>query len=197
VKENWMRREERLAGPRAASAVIMRAFSGGVSNLNRLTLVAAMARNRVVGHEGGMPWHLPADLKHFKAVTLGHPVVMGRRTFESIGRALPGRTNIVISRGQPVLPEGVVLAHSLDEAVEHLAGQRVMVIGGGAIYRAAIDRADRMELTFIDATVSGDTTFPEWQSGAWQLQRMKARPADAKNPHALVFASYRRAPSRT
>jgi len=165
--------------------------------LNHLTLVAAMARNRVIGHEGGMPWHLPADLKHFKAVTLGHPVVMGRRTFESIGRALPGRTNVVISRGQPELPEGVVLAHSLDEALAHLTGQRVMVIGGGAIYREAIDRADRMELTLIDATVNGDTTFPEWSTGDWQLEGMKARPADEKNRHALLFVSYRRVSSRT
>jgi dihydrofolate reductase len=155
-----------------------------------------MARNRVIGHEGGMPWHLPADLKHFKAVTTGHPVVMGRRTFDSIGRALPGRSNVVISRGRPELPEGVALAHSLDEAIEHLAGQRAMVIGGGAIYREAIERADRMELTFIDATISGDTTFPEWQSGDWQLERMKARPADDRNPHALIFAAYRRVRSR-
>lgn len=144
-----------------------------------------------------MPWHLPADLKHFKAVTLGHPVVMGRRTFESIGRALPGRINIVISRGQPDLPEGVVLAHSLDEAVEHVAGERVMVIGGGAIYREAIDRADRMELTHIDATVSGDTTFPEWRFEDWRLERMRVRPADEANGHTLVFTSYARVPSRT
>lgn len=154
-----------------------------------LTLVAALARNRVIGHAGGMPWHLPADLKHFKAVTMGCPVVMGRRTFESIGRALPGRTNIVVSRGQPELPEGVVRAASLDQVLSRFGQERLMVIGGGEIYRQALPLADRMELTLIDAQVPGDTRFPEWCSGHWRLVGMTARPPDERNAAALVFCS--------
>lgn len=159
-----------------------------------LVLVAAMARNRVIGSEGGMPWHLPADLQHFKAVTVGSPVIMGRRTFESIGRALPGRTNIVISRASPDLPEGVVPAGSLEAAIASAGAGRVMVIGGGQVYREALARADRLELTLIDASIPGDTVFPEWSANEWRLMKMRARPADASNPHNLVFASFERVP---
>lgn len=161
-----------------------------------LVLVAAMARNRVIGDEGGMPWHLPADLKHFKAVTMGAPIIMGRRTFESIGRALPGRTNIVISRSEPELPEGVLLAGSLSEAIELAESERVMVIGGGQVYREALARADRLELTLIDTVVNGDTTFPDWPASDWRLTRMQSRPADESNAYNLVFATFERAASR-
>lgn len=164
--------------------------------MQELVLVAAMARNRVIGHEGGMPWHLPADLKHFKAVTMGCPVVMGRRTFESIGRALPGRSNIVISRSRPQLPDGVELAGSLEEALDLAGAERVMVIGGGQIYREALPRADRLELTLIDTVVTGDTVFPEWPAGEWRLSSMRSRPADGANPYNLVFATFERDSSR-
>lgn len=160
--------------------------------MQELVLVAAMARDRVIGHEGGMPWHLPADLKHFKALTLGHPVIMGRRTFDSIGKALPGRTNIVITRGRPELPQGVVRAGSLDEALRVVEDESVMVIGGGEIYRQALPRADRLELTLIDADISGDTQFPEWRSANWRLTAMKLHPPDERNSHALVFCSFER-----
>jgi dihydrofolate reductase len=161
----------------------------------RITLVAAMARNRVIGRAGGMPWHLPADLAHFKAVTLGHPVLMGRKTFESIGRALPGRLNIVISRGRPELPEGVLLCASLDEAIAACAGHaELMVIGGGEIYRQALDRAERLALTLIDAEIDGDTWFPDFQLGPWRLSAMTARPPDERNPYRLVFADFLRQP---
>ena len=156
-----------------------------------------MARHRVIGHDGGMPWRLPADLKHFKAVTLGHPVLMGRRTFESIGRALPGRHNIVVSRGRPELPAGVLLVPSLEAALDQVPDERLMVIGGGEIYRQALPMAHRLELTFIDAAIAGDTTFPDWSSEDWLLERMRARPADADNAHGLVFASFRRADARS
>ncbi len=164
--------------------------------VQELVLVAAMARNRVIGQEGGMPWHLPADLRHFKAVTMGCPVIMGRRTFESIGRPLPGRTNIVISRSRPDLPDGVVRAGSLDEAIAIEPVGRVMVIGGGQVYREALARADRMELTLIDAVVAGDTLFPEWSASEWRLIGMRARPADDANPHNMVFTTFERASSR-
>lgn len=158
-----------------------------------IVLVAAMARRRAIGRAGGMPWHLPADLKHFKAVTLGHPVIMGRRTFESIGRPLPGRLNVVISRQRPELPEGVALAGGLDEALsvcrEH---ERAMVIGGGEIYAQALTMATHMELTFIDADVEADTHFPAWPLQQWQLESMTVRAADDANPFQLSFCSFRR-----
>lgn len=139
-----------------------------------------------------MPWHLPADLKHFKAVTMGSPIVMGRRTFESIGRPLPGRTNIVVSRSRPKLPDGVELAGGLDDAIGMAGEDRVIVIGGGEIYRAALPKADRLELTLIDAVVTGDTVFPEWSPAEWRLSAMQARPADEANSCNLVFATFER-----
>lgn len=160
---------------------------------NGVVLVAAMARNRVIGCDGAMPWHLPADLKHFKTVTMGHPVVMGRKTFESIGKPLPGRKNVVISRGKPKLPDGVMLASSLDQALGYCEGAgEVMIIGGGEIYRQALPLAHRMELTFVDTQVDGDTLFPDWSADGWRLVSMEARPADDANPYRLTFCSFER-----
>jgi dihydrofolate reductase len=159
-----------------------------------ITLVAAMSRNRVIGRHGEMPWHLPADLKHFKAITLGYPVIMGRRTFDSIGRALPGRRNVVISRSRPELPDGVELASSLEEALASCGDvDRVMVIGGGEIYRQSLELARRLELTLIDAEIEGDTHFPEIDLREWALRSMQSRPADARNAHALRFVRLIRA----
>jgi dihydrofolate reductase len=153
-----------------------------------VVLVAALARNRVIGVDGAMPWHLPADLAHFKRVTLGHPVIMGRATFESIGRPLPGRRNIVLSRGGFEAPRGVESAASLDEALERLdAGTPAMVIGGGQVYTEALSQASRMELTLVDARPDGDTEFPEWPLSEWRLAASEARPADDDNPHSMVF----------
>ena len=152
-----------------------------------------MGRNRVIGVDGGMPWHLPADLKHFKAVTMGHPVVMGRRTFESIGKALPGRRNVVLSRSLDRAPDGCEVAASLAEALAVLEPGPVMVIGGGQLYRNALPVASRMELTFIDAAPQGDTQFPVWNHADWTLAAMHRRPSDAENPYALVFCSLSRA----
>lgn len=158
-----------------------------------LVLVAAMARDRGIGRDGGMPWHLPADLKHFKSVTLGHPVLMGRKTFESIGRPLSGRTNVVISRGSPKLPDGVLLADNLEAAIGHVdEHERVMVIGGGSIYEQALPLASAMELTFVDAQPDADTWFPAWSPDEWQLQAMTVRPADDDNPYRLSFCTFRR-----
>jgi dihydrofolate reductase len=153
-----------------------------------ITLVAAMSRGRVIGRQGGMPWHLPADLKHFKDVTLGYPVIMGRRTFDSIGRALPGRKNVVISRSAPQLPPGVVLASSLENALRACSdAAEVMVIGGGEIYHQALPLASRLELTFIDADIEGDTQFPAIDGRQWRVSRMESRPADERNAYALRF----------
>lgn len=152
-----------------------------------------MGRNGVIGNDGDMPWHLPADLAHFKQITMGHPVLMGRKTFESIGRALPGRRNLVVSRsGAESLPGGIECFGSIDQAVKSCNGQELMAIGGGELYRQLLPQAQRMELTFIDAAPEGDTHFPDWPRKEWQLRSMQARPADEKNAYRLVFCSLER-----
>ncbi|WP_166980004.1 dihydrofolate reductase [Paramicrobacterium fandaimingii] len=133
-----------------------------------VTLVAAMGRNRVIGAEGGMPWHLPDDLKHFKAVTLGTTMIMGRRTFDSIGRPLPGRRTVVVTRDAGWQRDGVGVAHSLGAALALAGDARISIVGGGQIYAQAMHLADRMELTFIDAEPDGDTLFPEWNDADWR-----------------------------
>ena len=135
-----------------------------------VTLVAAVARDGVIGADGGLPWHLPDDLRRFKALTMGHTMIMGRRTFESIGRALPGRVSVVVTRDAGWTAPGVTVAHSVDEALALAGpGTEVMVVGGGEIYRQTMDRADRLEITHVDADVEGDTRFPEIDPAVWQL----------------------------
>lgn len=163
------------------------------SSTTGLTLVAAMARGRVIGRDGTMPWHLPADLRHFKRITLGHPVIMGRRTFESIGRLLPDRTNVVISRSRPRLPQAVRLVDSLEAALAEVAEEQpAMVIGGGQIYAEALPLAQQLELTLIDAELDGDTWFPALRWSDWQIIAVRTRPADERNPHRLNFVSLQR-----
>lgn len=157
-----------------------------------ISLIVAHARNRVIGHGGGMPWHLPADLAHFKAVTMGKPIVMGRRTYESIGKPLPGRRNIVLTSDHAFLADGILAAHSLDEALA-LAGEtdEVMVIGGGHLYREALPYARRVYLTEIDAAVAGDTFFPDLE-GDWREVAREDRAADELNPYPLSFVTLER-----
>ncbi len=138
-------------------------------------IIVAMSENRVIGRDGGMPWHLPGDLKHFKTVTLAKPGVMGRRTFQSIGRPLPDRTNIVITRDSTFSAQGITVVHSLDEAMATARNQacvdgvdEVMVIGGGQIYADALARTERIYLTEIHATIDGDTFFPDLPPGDWR-----------------------------
>ncbi|MGC8507981.1 MAG: dihydrofolate reductase [Thiomonas sp.] len=131
--------------------------------MTRLILIAAVARNGVIGKDGGMPWHLPADLQHFKQLTLGHPILMGRRTWDSLGRPLPGRRNIVISRQPGWHADGAEHADSLDAALQHVAGDALaFVIGGAQLYAQALPLADGLELTEIDHDFDGDTCFPAW-----------------------------------
>ena len=133
-----------------------------------LTLVAAMGRNRVIGVDGDMPWHFPEDLKHFKRTTLGGVMIMGRKTFDSIGRPLPGRRSIVITRSTEWSHDGVDVVHSLEEALA-LAGTEVpvFVVGGGEIYAQALPLATRLVLTEIDDAPDGDTFFPDWPRDQW------------------------------
>lgn len=157
-----------------------------------ITLVVAHSRNRVIGRDGGMPWHLPADLARFKALTMGKPMIMGRRTYESIGKPLPGRRNIVVTRDRRFAADGVEVAHSLDEALA-LAGDagEVTVIGGGQIFCEVLPRAARIELTEIETTLEGDTYFPELDEG-WHEVARESRPADDRNPYKLNFITLER-----
>jgi dihydrofolate reductase len=134
-----------------------------------VSLVAALARNRVIGAGNRLPWHLPEDLKRFKRLTMGAPVIMGRKTHVSIGRPLPGRCNIVVTRQGGASWPGCKIAHSLDDAIA-LAGNapEVFVIGGAALYAAALPRADRLHLTLIDADHQGDTFFPAFDPADWR-----------------------------
>ncbi|WP_259780536.1 dihydrofolate reductase [Aestuariispira ectoiniformans] len=140
-----------------------------------ISLIVAMGRNNVIGVEGGLPWHIPGDLKFFKAQTLGKPIVMGRKTFESIGRPLPGRPNIVITRQEGYAPEGVEVVSTLRDALrlgtehaERLGKDEVMIVGGAQIYAASLERADRLYITEVDAAPEGDAYFPKVDKAAWR-----------------------------
>lgn len=150
-----------------------------------ITLVAAMGRNRAIGRDGQLPWHLPAELQAFKRRTMGKPVVMGRKTWESIGRALPGRQNLVVSRNPALQAEGCQVVASLVEAIETAEGFEVMVIGGGELYRQALPLASRLVLTIVDAEPRADTWFPEWDASEWMLVASERYAADRDNPLAF------------
>jgi dihydrofolate reductase len=134
----------------------------------KITLVAAMGKNRAIGLAGRLPWHLPADLKRFRAITLGAPIIMGRRTHESIGRPLPGRKNIVLTHAPDYRAEGCTVVHSVEEALREAAGEEAMVIGGASVYRDFLPRADRIHLTLIHGDFPADTFFPEIDRAAWR-----------------------------
>ncbi|MBT8041070.1 MAG: dihydrofolate reductase [Xanthomonadales bacterium] len=151
-----------------------------------------MARNRAIGFEGALPWHLPRELKHFRDTTLGKPVVMGRKTHESIGRPLPGRQNIVVSRNRNYRSEGCDTAISLRSAVEAADGDEVMVIGGGQLYEEALPVADRMVLTHIECEPRADTWFPAWERDDWVETIQREERQDENNRHAYRVIEYTR-----
>ncbi len=165
----------------------------------RISLIAAVAANRVIGDGSGMPWRLSTDMKRFKALTMGKPVVVGRKTFETLGKPLPGRTNIVVTRRAGFRPEGVIVAVDLDSALvqaQHVAAEtgadEVMVIGGGEIYAAAIAAADRLYITHVDAEPVGNTRFPSIDPMVWRATRREPVPAGEKDSAATVFTVYER-----
>ncbi len=159
-----------------------------------------MSRNRVIGRTGALPWRMPADLKRFKQRTMGHAVIMGRKTWEALnGRALPGRTNIVITRDPAFAAEGAVVAHSLDEALRaaraaHPDQNEVFFTGGEEIFRLAVPLADVIDLTVIDTNIAdGDAFFPEFEEdSSWRLVSDEPHAADDKNAHAYAFRRYER-----
>lgn len=168
----------------------------------RVSIIAAMARNCVIGTETGLPWYLPRDLKQFRSLTMGKPVVLGRKTLEHIGHALPGRANVVLSRRRDYSPDGVSVAHSVQEALaiaeveaNRLKSDEVMVIGGGEVYRAFLPETDRVYLTIIDKDFAGNATFPlDLMAGlSWVETERSTYPADEKNSHAYTFHQLDRA----
>lgn len=161
----------------------------------RLTLVVAAAENGVIGRDGDLPWRLPADLARFKRLTMGHPLIMGRKTYESIGRPLPGRLSIALTR-QPdwhAGNESVLTAREVEEAIALAGGapgvstEEAFVIGGGEIYRLTLPLADRVQLTRVHASIDGDTTFPDLAPAQWRLVESDEHPADSRNEHACTF----------
>lgn len=158
-----------------------------------VSLIAAMARNRVVGIENRLPWHLPADLQHFKRITLGKPVVMGRLTYASIGRPLPGRQNIVISRQADFSAPGITVVNSPAAAIA-AAGDvaELMVIGGAQIYQHFLPLAQRIYLTEVDTDAIGDAWFPVLDDAEWMESAAERRPADENNPFACRFVTLER-----
>jgi len=154
----------------------------------RVSLIVAMDRNGVIGAGGRLPWRLPADLKRFKAITMGKPIVMGRKTHESIGRPLPGRENIVVTRDPDFRAPGCTVVHSVEAALDHCRGaEEVMIMGGAELYRQLLPRADRIYLTHVQAEVPGDTRFPDWQRGEWKEVSREDHPADGQNEHPYGF----------
>lgn len=158
----------------------------------KISMIAAMANNRIIGKDNQMPWHLPADFAWFKQSTMGKPIVMGRKTYESIGRPLPGRLNIVISRDASLSIEGVTTVTSIEQA-KQVAGdvEELMIIGGGSIYQACLAQADQLYLTFIDADIEGDTQFPDWGEG-WQTLHQETYSQDDKNAYDMTFVKLSR-----
>lgn len=153
----------------------------------KISMIVAMGENHAIGKDGGMPWHLPADLKHFKRVTMGKPIIMGRRTFESIGRALPGRRNLVITRSPDFAAEGVEVHETPEAALEAVRDvDEVMVIGGGKVYAELLPRADCLYITFIHADFEGDTFFPEI-GNEWREVSREDFTADERNPVAHSY----------
>lgn len=151
-------------------------------------MIVAMAKNRVIGADGKIPWHLPNELQLFKRVTMGHHIIMGRKTFDSIGRLLPGRTTVIVTRQKDYAVAGAKVAHSLDAAVALCAGDdEIFVIGGGELYRAALPLADRVYLTVVDAEPAGDTRMPELESAQWRLAETEQFSKDERHAHDYRF----------
>jgi dihydrofolate reductase len=161
--------------------------------VTRIAIIAAMAANRVIGRENRLPWRLSADLRHFKSLTMGKPVIMGRNTYESIGKPLPGRSNIVVTGDAGYRAPGCRVVHSVQQALEAAASQdEVMVIGGAQLYRQTLQHADRLYLTLVKAEVDGDAVFPEIEAQQWRELHRESHRADEKNEYDYDFLTLER-----
>jgi dihydrofolate reductase len=162
----------------------------------RVSLIAAVAKDGVIGRDGDLPWRLPDDLAQFKRRTLGKPVIMGRKTWESLRRPLPNRLNLVITRQRDYRADGATVTGSLDAALEiakRSGAEEAVVIGGAAVYTEALAIADRLVITHVDASVEGDTHFPEVDWGAWRALEEEAHPVDERHLHPFRVVVYERA----
>jgi dihydrofolate reductase len=160
----------------------------------RFSLIVAMSENRVIGRDGKLPWRLSADLRRFKRLTMRHHIIMGRKTFQAIGRLLPGRTSIVLTRQAGFRAGGAVVAHGIEEAKGLAAGDdELFVIGGGEIYREALPSVDRIYMTLVRARIEGDTFFPGLRPDEWQMVAQTRHVADEKNDYEHSFLVYDRA----
>ena len=156
----------------------------------KLSMIAAMGKNRVIGKDNDMPWHLPADLQHFKKTTLGSPIIMGRKTYDSIGRPLPGRLNIILSRNAKLLIDGCSVVNSLKDAIalaEKTDASEIFITGGAYLYNEFLENTDRLYLTLIDEEFEGDTYFPDYTQFNWKEVTKENHKADDKNPYAYSF----------
>ena len=160
-----------------------------------MELIVAITENNVIGFEGDMPWHLPADLANFKSMTSGHAVLMGRKTWESIGKPLPNRMNIVLTRQLDLSLEGAIVVHSIDDAICKAGNEQLFVIGGGEIYEIVMEHATTIHVTRIHTSIEGDTQFPQIDTDEWTLQQSEICPADEKNAFAMTFETWQRVPS--
>ncbi len=159
----------------------------------KISLILAMGRNRAIGRDNQLPWHLPADLAHFKATTMGKPILMGRKTWESIGKALPGRLNIVLTGQAGYQADGATVVHSIDDAISLCeSADELMVIGGAGVYQAFLPRARKIYLTLIDEDFDGDTFFPELDEQKWREESREDHLADEKNPYDYSFRVLRK-----
>ncbi|MCX7841889.1 MAG: type 3 dihydrofolate reductase [Clostridia bacterium] len=157
-----------------------------------ISLIAAVARDNIIGKGNSLPWRLPADLAYFKKVTMGHKVIMGRKTFESIGKPLPGRSNVIISRDRDYKAEGCTIVNSIDEAERLCVDEEAFIIGGAQVYEMFIDRADRLYITFIDEAFDGDAYFPNIDPSVWRQVSKTKGEKDEKNPFDYYFIIYER-----
>ena len=159
-----------------------------------ISFVVAMDNNKVIGINNHLPWHIPADLKFFKKVTMGHPIVMGRKTYESIGKPLPGRENIIVTRNQNYSQEGCTVIHTIDELLKlsEEKKEEICVIGGAEIFKATFPYADRLYITKINDEFEGDTFFPDFKEVDWKIISQEKGPKDEKNPYDYSFNIYER-----
>ena len=157
-----------------------------------MELVVAISENFVIGNNGFMPWHLPADLAHFKSITSSHTILMGRKTFESIGKPLPNRTNIVLTRQQDIEIEGAVIVHTIEDAINAAGESRLFLIGGGELYWTFIDYVTVLHITRVHVTVEGDTFFPQINKDIWELESEEKRLRDDKNAFDMTFETWQR-----
>jgi len=158
-----------------------------------VSLIVAMSENGIIGRDGGMPWHLSEDLKRFKRLTMGHHMIMGRKTFESIGRLLPGRTTIILTRNEEFSVDGGLVANTLEAAIELTNDDpEIFIVGGGEIYRAALPLINRMYVTRVHVELDGDTTFPDVDRDAWSVDKSTMHLADENNDYNYTFEDYER-----